>query len=118
MIPKTCRWLNYRGDQRLGLLGRVLGPNTLGELLLVVDADYNPAANTTRAGLAYMGGKGSGRNDPQREWNILQTRLRIERDRKARDIAVERGMAKRMRQIKAEEDAKKAKEAKKKRGKK
>lgn len=48
----ASRHLNYRGDCRANL-GRVMGPNDLGEWLEVVTADYDPATDTTRLGLAY-----------------------------------------------------------------
>lgn len=50
--PKASRHLNYRGDCR-GSVGRVMGPNLLGERLTVVDEVYDPETDMTRLGLAY-----------------------------------------------------------------
>ena len=46
--------LTYHGDQR-GIDPRwSLGPNTLGEWLWPVTADYDPATDRTRVGLSYI----------------------------------------------------------------
>lgn len=51
-IRKACRFATYSGDHRESV-GQVMGPNTLGELLTVVRADYNAATDKTRLGFAY-----------------------------------------------------------------
>lgn len=45
-------YANYRGDQR-HMVGELKGPTTYGSLLIVVDADYDPQANRTRARFAH-----------------------------------------------------------------
>jgi len=47
------RFATYPGDCR-HMIGEVKGPNTLGEALRVVTADYDAATDTTRAGFAYF----------------------------------------------------------------
>lgn len=49
-VRKPTRWLNYRGDQRQILDDGPKGPNTYGELLYPVTADYNQGTNRTRVG--------------------------------------------------------------------
>lgn len=49
---KPVRFANYPGDAR-SILGEVKGPNTIGEFLTAVAADYDPATDTTRVGFAY-----------------------------------------------------------------
>jgi hypothetical protein len=51
-LPQPSTWLNYAGDQR-GLIGQVLGPNTLGEFLTVVFCAYDEREQKSRVGLAY-----------------------------------------------------------------
>lgn len=51
--PKASRQLHYRGDLTAGIVGQVVGPNTFGERLTVVDATYDLARDLTTAGLAY-----------------------------------------------------------------
>lgn len=51
-LPQPSTWLNYAGDQR-GLVGQVLGPNTLGELLTVVFVAYDERDDRSRVGLAF-----------------------------------------------------------------
>lgn len=47
-------FLNYNGDQRHILNGPPLGPNTIGELLYPVTAEYDDTSNKTRIGLSYI----------------------------------------------------------------
>jgi len=49
-----ARFANYPGDQTKQIVGEVKGPNTLGEALRAVTADYDPAADQTRVGFAYF----------------------------------------------------------------
>lgn len=49
---KPLRFANYPGDQRHAV-GEVMGPNTLGELMTVVDATYDETADKTRLGFAF-----------------------------------------------------------------
>lgn len=51
--PAATTWLNYRGDRTREIVGKVMGPNLLGEYLTVVTAEYDEATNRTRLGLAY-----------------------------------------------------------------
>ena len=51
-LPPPSTWLNYGGDQR-GLIGQVLGPNTMGEYLTVVFCAYDERDNRSRVGLAF-----------------------------------------------------------------
>lgn len=44
--------LSYRGDRR-GTVGQLMGPNLLGEVLVAVDATYDPVNNRTRVGFDY-----------------------------------------------------------------
>lgn len=45
------RWSHYEGDVRAGLpLGSIRGPNTLDELMTVVEISYDPETDTTTAG--------------------------------------------------------------------
>lgn len=46
------RYGNYNGDVR-HIVGEVKGPNTLGEMLTAVAAEYDPETNTTRVTFAY-----------------------------------------------------------------
>ena len=48
------RWATYRGNH-VESLGHVLGPNTLGEGMVVVDCDYDPEADKSRLGFAFAG---------------------------------------------------------------
>lgn len=51
--PRTPqRFANYRGDQSHAV-GEVMGPNRLGEHLVVVTAEYDDKADKTRLGFAY-----------------------------------------------------------------
>lgn len=50
--PHPTTHLNYHGDTR-GNLGQIMGPNTMGEYLTVVEEVYNPDTDRTRLGLAY-----------------------------------------------------------------
>lgn len=51
--PAATTWLNYSGDRTAEAVGKVMGPNLLGEYLTVVDAVYDEATGKTRMGLAY-----------------------------------------------------------------
>jgi c-di-GMP-binding flagellar brake protein YcgR len=51
-IRKATRFATYRGDHRESV-GRVMGPNTLGEILTVVRADFDETTGKTRLGFAY-----------------------------------------------------------------
>ncbi len=48
----ASRHANYPGDAR-HIVGEVKGPNTFGEFLTAVDAEYDPATDRTRVGFAY-----------------------------------------------------------------
>lgn len=53
--PKAVRWLNYPGDTRHMVeaeRGEQVGPNTLGEYWVAVEATYDEAAGKTRVGFA------------------------------------------------------------------
>lgn len=47
------RHLNYKGNVVEGLVGRVVGPNALNELLICIAARYDEETDTTRAGFRY-----------------------------------------------------------------
>jgi hypothetical protein len=47
----TERELHYPGDCTAGLVGRVMGPTRLGQLLTVIAADYDPVSDRTTAHL-------------------------------------------------------------------
>ncbi len=49
----AVRHLTYHGDCR-DAVGQVMGPNTLNEWLLVVEASYDKRADRTRLGFAYL----------------------------------------------------------------
>jgi len=51
-LPKPSTWLNYAGDQR-HLVGRFMGPNTLGEVLTVVFCAYDERDDRSHVGLAF-----------------------------------------------------------------
>jgi hypothetical protein len=51
-LPPPSTWLNYAGDQS-AMTGRILGPNTLGEVLTVVSCAYDPQTDRSRVGLAF-----------------------------------------------------------------
>jgi hypothetical protein len=46
------RFATYGGDQR-HIIGEVKGPNTMGEMLTAVTADYDADSHTTRVGFRY-----------------------------------------------------------------
>ena len=52
--PAAVRWLTYNGDVTEGIIGTIMGPNTLGEHLTVVEANYDVETNTTRVGFTYV----------------------------------------------------------------
>lgn len=49
--PST--WLNYRGKVEINPLVP-MGPNTIGELLWPVVAEYDASTDRTRVGLSYV----------------------------------------------------------------
>lgn len=51
-LPLASTWLNYAGDQA-AMIGRILGPNTLGELLTAVSCEYDQELDKSRVGLAF-----------------------------------------------------------------
>lgn len=51
-MSNASRFANYPGDVT-HIIGEVKGPNTWGERLTAVSADYNQATNMTRVGFAY-----------------------------------------------------------------
>lgn len=54
--PRTLvaqRWATYRGDHG-DSLRTVVGPNTLGEHMVSVDCDYDPATDRSRIGFAFL----------------------------------------------------------------
>lgn len=51
--PVATTWLNYSGDRTAEAVGKVMGPNLLGEYLTVVSAEFDEATNKTRMGLSY-----------------------------------------------------------------
>lgn len=52
MLYKASQWATYNGECRESV-GEVMGPNTMGEYLTVVEALYDPDSNTTRLGFSY-----------------------------------------------------------------
>lgn len=48
-------WATYPGDCRAILTEGAKGPNTMGELLWPITADYDPKTNRTRVGFSYIG---------------------------------------------------------------
>lgn len=50
--PSPVKWLNYAGDIA-PQLGRVMGPDTVGQVMTVVVEQYDDDTQTTRLGLAY-----------------------------------------------------------------
>lgn len=51
-MAATARFLTYPGDVT-HIVGEVKGPNTLGEFLTAVEAEYDSTTNKTRVGFAY-----------------------------------------------------------------
>lgn len=51
--PKPVQWATYNGDCS-DAIGEVMGPNTLGEKLQVVAADYDADTGKTRLGFSYI----------------------------------------------------------------
>jgi len=49
---KPLRFATYPGNA-LHIVGEIKGPNTLGEYLTAVSANYQESAGTTRVGFAY-----------------------------------------------------------------
>lgn len=52
LARKPSRWITYKCDAR-GNIGLLVGPNTFGEILIVVAEQYNEEDNSTRVGFAY-----------------------------------------------------------------
>ena len=52
-LPAPVRFATYPGDNR-HIIGEVKGPNTFGEALRAVTADYDPESDTTRVGFSYF----------------------------------------------------------------
>ena len=52
MAILALRFATYPGDVTR-MVGEVVGPNTLGERLTAVTAEYDAKANTTRVGFTY-----------------------------------------------------------------
>lgn len=52
-LPAPVRFATYPGDNR-HVIGEVKGPNTLGEALRAVTAEYDPATDSTRVGFSYF----------------------------------------------------------------
>jgi hypothetical protein len=52
MSATPVRWLNYTADVR-EMVGQVVGPNTLGEYMTAVTADYDEATGHTRVGFVF-----------------------------------------------------------------
>lgn len=52
--PPAVRWAAYSGDCRPILTEGPKGPNTLGEFLMPVAADYDAETNRTRVGFSYV----------------------------------------------------------------
>lgn len=56
---KPQQFATYNGDARhMAEERRMVGPNTLGEFLVAVTADYDEKTNKTRVGFAYSGAVG------------------------------------------------------------
>lgn len=49
-MNEPTRWLNYPGDRRT--MRNVVGPDTVGDYLRPIEAEYDPETNTTRVGFA------------------------------------------------------------------
>lgn len=50
--PANAGRAHYRGDRR-SAIGQLMGPNLLGELLVVVDATYDLESDRTTLGFDY-----------------------------------------------------------------
>lgn len=46
-------FLNYAGDVTKDAVGQVVGPNSFREMLIAVEATYDPEADKTRVGFDY-----------------------------------------------------------------
>lgn len=51
---QAVRWATYPGDARNILTEGPKGPNTIGEALWPVTAEFDPEANKTRVGFSYV----------------------------------------------------------------
>lgn len=51
--PKATRYLTYGGDVTETVVGQIMGPTTLREMVTAVSAEYDSASDTTRVGFAY-----------------------------------------------------------------
>lgn len=47
-------FLNYKGDRSNMQHPQAMGPNTLGEVLYTVSAEYDPETDRTRVGLTWV----------------------------------------------------------------
>lgn len=54
LMPAAVRFANYPGDRTQGVIGQRMGPNTTGEYLWVVAAEYDAATDKTRLGFSYI----------------------------------------------------------------
>lgn len=52
-LPAPVRFATYPGDCT-HMVREVKGPTALGEMLVAVTADYDPAADSTRVGFSYL----------------------------------------------------------------
>lgn len=52
-LPAPVRFATYPGDCT-HIIGEVKGPNTLGEALRAVTADYSPESDKTLVGFSYF----------------------------------------------------------------
>lgn len=43
--------LHYNGDRTADIVGQLVGPTLLGQVLTIISADYDPATDTTTAHL-------------------------------------------------------------------
>jgi hypothetical protein len=53
-VRKPVQFATYKGDVRSILADGRKGPNTIGEWLYPVTADYDPETNRTRVGFSYI----------------------------------------------------------------
>lgn len=51
---KASRFADYKGKVEANI-GSMRGPNTLGEILVITEVNYNEATDMTRVGYAYTG---------------------------------------------------------------
>lgn len=46
-------FLNYKGDVSQSAVGQAVGPNAFGEILIAVEATFNPETGLTHVGFDY-----------------------------------------------------------------